>query len=277
VSREHPTEGHSRSSAETPKQPQASSFHPVRRPSGDALVRSARAPICEHTTTQVAQIKNTRSGGCDAGHPERPSEGCAAAKLADALGDQWVLRGGDEQAATGLYMQSLARSLRTALARVKVAQRALADALKKEGISALITGIKGIGVSLAAAITIGLHGNDGRRREQLALRLGASPVTTRSGKTGDARPGVHMRRAAAPTMRRASYLMGWQLTGNHRWAKAQYAACRARGISAAGAYRRITRSFSRILPALIKNNTPFDEERYILALKRRGVAWAMPL
>ena len=51
----------------------------------------------------------------------------------------------------------------------------------------------------------------------------------------------------------------------------------ARGKRAASAFRRIVRSFSRVLHALIRDGKAFDEDVYIAALKRRGATWAQTL
>lgn len=193
-----------------------------------------------------------------------------------ALGEVWAPMDADEVVAAQLQVHALVRALREALARVASAKQALNDAVAEHDKEGVITSTLGIGPSLALAITIGMAATTDDR-DSLAVSLGAAPVTRRSGTLGDARPHVHMRRAAAPAMRRSSYLIGWQLVGNYRWAKAQYTACRARGLRAAAAYRCVTRSFSRVVPALIKNNTPFDEERYLEGLKKQGVAWAQGL
>ena len=75
-------------------------------------------------------------------------------------------------------------------------------------------------------------------------------------------------------MRKVGYLIAVQLVGRHAWAKAQFAHYRAKGINSAGAYRRIGRSFSRVLTALVRDNAAFDEARYVAALKQNGVPWA---
>lgn len=199
------------------------------------------------------------------------------AKLTKALGERWAYVDEAELCAIRMAVRHHVQAMREALARAQAVEKALEEAIAESPTGNAVQAIKGIGSSLATAIALGLSGGDGTQRDQLALSLGAAPVTMRSGTRGDARPGVRMRRAVAPMMQRASYLLGWQLVGHHRWAKAQYAACRAKGMSAAAAYRRITRSFSRVLTALIRQNTAFDEDRYIAALKQKGVAWAQTL
>ena len=86
-----------------------------------------------------------------------------------------------------------------------------------------------------------------------------------------------MRRAGKPVLHSVPYILGLQLSMRHRWAKAAYAHYRARGKTAAAAFRCITRSFLRVAQAMQRDGLAFDEERYITALKSKGVEWAMAL
>lgn len=215
----------------------------------------------------------------DANERDAALKGSCKAKracLRQAMADAWIEYDDNELAAIAVQMRARVQALREAIARDRAARKALGEAVATHADAQILTAVNGIGDSLAAAIIIGAAGADASR-DGISLALGAAPVTTRSGKKGDARPGVHMRRAAPASMRKAAYQIGWQLTGNHRWARAQYAACRAKGHSAAAAYRRITRSFARIVTALIRDGVAFDEERYIQQLKNKGVSWAMTL
>ena len=85
--------------------------------------------------------------------------------------------------------------------------------------------------------------------------------------------GAHVHRA----LKKSAHILGMQLVKHYRFARAQYDDLRARGKRAAAAFRRIVRSFSRVLHALIRDGKAFDEDVYIAALKRRGVAWAQAL
>lgn len=197
--------------------------------------------------------------------------------FAVAFGEDWNAIDEAEEDAIRLHVRHLASVLDDALRRQRRVQKSLAEATGASATSATTEPLDGIGPYLGGAIAIGFACADGANRDSLALQLGAAPVTTRSGTTGDRRPNVRMRRAVSSPMKKAAHLMGFQLVGHYRWAHAQYAFYRARGISGPGAYRRITRSFSRILTALHRDKTLFDEARYITGLKRRGVTWAMDL
>jgi len=135
--------------------------------------------------------------------------------------------------------------------------------------------MNGIGPFIGSAVIIGLYNANGR--DELGTSLCTVPVTVRSGTQGDRYPLVKVRRAASPTMRKAGHLLGFQMVRCFDVARAQYAFYRSRGITATGAYRRVARSFSRVLTALHRDHAEFDENLYIAALKRRGVEWAMAL
>jgi hypothetical protein len=53
-----------------------------------------------------------------------------------------------------------------------------------------------------------------------------------------------------------------------------YVDARARGQTAATAYRRIARSLLRILTAVVRTGEPYDDARYVASLKAKGVPWA---
>lgn len=197
------------------------------------------------------------------------------AELARAFGEDWGAFDEDEEGAVRLILSVLASALARAVKANKRAKKALEDAMATKEAASPVAHLAGFGPFLSSAVDVGLHGADGR--DDLAIALGAAPVTRRSGVSGDRRPHASMRRAVSPVMKKAGHLLGFQLVGHHRTAKAQYAYYRSRGISANGAYRRVARSFSRIFTALQRDNATFDEDRYISALKAKNVEWAKDL
>lgn len=216
--------------------------------------------------------------------PETQREACMSgsnkerrAQMAQAFGEDWKAIDPDEEQSVRLHIELLVASVKSALSRKKRAKAALEAAARECDISDAIKNLEGFGPFLTAATAVGLSRGQDAGRDGLGMALGSSPVTVRSGVMGDRRPNVKMRRAAPPLMRKASHILGFQLVGNYRFAKAQYAFYRARGISANGAYRRLARSFSRVLVALNRDGVPFDEDLYIERLKRKGVQWALEL
>lgn len=144
--------------------------------------------------------------------------------------------------------------------------------------------MNGIGTVIrgALAISFGIADEQAKlagvpNRDAAAMLMGAAPVTRRSGVMGDAAPRASRRRAGNKVLHTVPYILGLQLSTRHPWAKAAYAHYRARGKTAAAAFRCITRSFLRVARAMERDGLAFDEERYITALKSKGVEWAMAL
>lgn len=162
--------------------------------------------------------------------------------------------------------------------QIAVLDKHIEAALADEG--ELCMSMNGIGVQLASSIiTFGFGGEVPADRDAASIRMGASPVFVGSAKRRDGKPkgAAVMRRAAPPRARAATYLIGRLLTQHLRWAKAMFAHYRSHGQGAAGAYRRIARAGLRILTAMMRTNTPYDDARYVAALKANGVPWAMAL
>lgn len=147
------------------------------------------------------------------------------------------------------------------------------------GARQLFDTVGGIGLHQATVLLLHGVGDAHDNRDQAGIRLGACPVFSGSGLRKDHTPkgGSRMRRSAPPRARRAVYLMGRLAIQNLAWAKAMYADARGRGKSAATAFRRIARALLRILTAMVRNNAPYDDDRYVASLKAKGVAWAATL
>lgn len=197
--------------------------------------------------------------------------------LMKAFGEDWGTLDTSEEQVARLQVKLVAKQLGEALAHHKHVMKALVVARKKCAASPVVERLPGVGPYLGAAVTIALELADPNARDSLAIQFAAAPVTRRSGVTGDRQPSVRMRRAAPRAMKKATHLLGFQLVGNYRWAKAQYKFYRAKGKKGADAFRRVVRSFLRIVGALHRTNTTFDEPRYIQTLQRKGVPWAMAL
>lgn len=131
---------------------------------------------------------------------------------------------------------------------------------------------------LLAATLIQFAFRDGvpANRDEASIRMGASPVFVGSAKDrrGRAKGTVVMRRAAASRARRATYLIGRLAMQRLGWAAAMYEDARSRGQNAATAFRRIARCVLRIQTAMVRTGRPYDDARYVAALKAKGVPWA---
>jgi hypothetical protein len=94
---------------------------------------------------------------------------------------------------------------------------------------------------------------------------GIAPVTERSGN----RSWVHWR-YACPTFLRQTFVE-WvgQTVPRSAWAKAFYTAIRARGSRHQAALRALAFRWIRILHRCWRDRAPYDEARYLMALKKR--------
>ena len=196
--------------------------------------------------------------------------------LEQVLPVQWVPLSRMQDTVARIQLRSCARMLQSALKEYAQLRRDLDAATQSEPSCAIARAVPGIGPAHAAAYAVAFGAGEGGR-DSLGMRLGQSPVTNRSGKLGDKRPTVSMRRACRPVMRRSGSLIAVQLVCHQDWAAAAFKYYRAQGKTAFAAYRRIGRSFSRVMYACIRDGQIFDRDRYVQALKSKGVVWAAGL
>ena len=174
--------------------------------------------------------------------------------------------------------------LRTTLRCEARAQTELEERLDKTSGLDHIRSIEGVGPVIASGLALAFTIGDGRsndapgqQRDAAAIVIGAAPVTSRSGTMGDAAPRARMRRTASNLLKLIPNFLGLQLISRHDWAAAAFTYYRSRGKSPNTAYRCITRSFLRVVQALERDGTTFDSDRYVAALKKKGVPWALAL
>jgi transposase IS116/IS110/IS902 family protein len=98
------------------------------------------------------------------------------------------------------------------------------------------------------------------------LTRGSAPVTERSGKT----VWVHHRVACPKFVKQTFHEFADQSIRFSRWARAYYDQQRARGNTHHAALRALAYKWIRILFRCWKEHRPYDEARYIAALRRRG-------
>jgi transposase len=131
----------------------------------------------------------------------------------------------------------------------------------------LFESLPGAGAALAPRLLVAF----GERRERfpnaaaLQKYAGIAPVTERSGN----KSWVHWR-WACPTFLRQTFIE-WvaQTITRSFWAKAFYDSCRARGMRHQAALRSLAFKWIRILYRCWIDRTPYDESRYLSALRKR--------
>ena len=118
---------------------------------------------------------------------------------------------------------------------------------------------------------------------------GSAPVTLSTGRKrprpGDARARgprygrkvVLMRRACDPDLQADLNQWAGQSVATSRWANACYDDLRRRGMPHNTALRTLANKWVKILAAVTRTNTAYDEDRHLRDLIRQGVPWALPL
>jgi transposase len=123
---------------------------------------------------------------------------------------------------------------------------------------------------LVAEVTTSLGpAPDARSLQTLA---GTCPVTKRSGK--QKRGWVGMRHACKKDLQGAMYTVARCSVRSSAWARAYYDQQRARGAGHNAALRALSNKWLKILAALLRDRSTYDEERHQQALRRAGVPWA---
>lgn len=194
-----------------------------------------------------------------------------------ALSDDWGAVAAEMEAAVRIRIRHTAKLLQNAEKAQAETRKELDAQAQVHPVAKVLRGINGIGPVLSAGISVALDQSDGTDRDAAAKKLGVAPVTRRSGTLGDKAPLVTMRRSSTELMRRLGHYIAVQLVRLQPWAKAAFSYYRAHGKSSFGSYRVISRSFLRVILALLRDGSEFDEKRYVAALKTHGVPWAMAL
>jgi transposase len=166
-----------------------------------------------------------------------------------------------------LLVETLLPQLRAACAAIERFDAEIASLCAELPDYELFRALPGAGPALAPRLLVAF----GERRERfpdaaaLQKYAGVAPVTERSGN----KSWVHWR-WSCPTFLRQSFIE-WvgQTVPRSFWAQAFYKSCRARGMKHQAALRALAFKWIRILRRCWTDRTPYDESRYLLALKKR--------
>jgi transposase len=181
--------------------------------------------------------------------------------------------------AIALRVRQMLTSIESLIQQLREIDKALDELTADLGSRQLLESVDGIGLQQAVMMLMHGFGSATDHRDDAGIRMGASPVFRGSALTTSGKPkgSAHMRLAAPSRAKRGVYHLGRLATQNLAWASAMYADARRRGQSAATAFRRIARSLLRVLTAMLRDNVPYDDARYVAALKAKGVPWAASL
>jgi hypothetical protein len=139
----------------------------------------------------------------------------------------------------------------------------------------IFTALPGAGPALAPRLLAAL-GTDRKRfhhATELSEYTGIAPVTERSGK----KEWVHWRWAASTFLRQTFHEFAGLSIQQSEWARAHYDLQRERGKNHHAAVRSVAFKWIRVIFRCWKDRTPYDEQRYHEALRRRGSPLAQRL
>ncbi len=167
-----------------------------------------------------------------------------------------------------LLVRTLARQLKALAPSVKRFDQEIERRFQEHEDAELFRALPGSGAALAPRLLVAFGSDRNRfpRATDVQQLSGIAPVTEHSGQR------CHVRwRWAAPTFLRqtfhefAHHSVRWS-----RWAQAYYDIQRERGKGHQAAVRALAFKWIRIIWRCWQDRTPYDEERYIRALTRRG-------
>jgi transposase len=167
-----------------------------------------------------------------------------------------------------IAVESLLAQLRAVVDAIERLDAQIAERARKLPDFALFEALPGAGAALAPRLLVAF----GERRERFPNAaafqkyVGVAPVTERSGNQS----WVHWRFSCSTFIRQT--LVEWteQTIPTSFWAKAFYERHRAKGASHNAAIRALAFKWIRVLWRCWVDRVPYDESRYLSALRKRG-------
>ncbi len=170
--------------------------------------------------------------------------------------------------ASSTMVQSLAGQLRCLNQAVAEFDRQLKALFQQHPDYALYDSFPGAGAALAPRLLAAM----GSRRDRFASAVevqqfsGIAPVTVRSGKSC----WIHHRWACPKFVRQSFHEFAKESIMQSAWARAYYDQQKERGASHQAAVRALAFKWIRIIYRCWKERSPYQEQRYIDGLRRRG-------
>jgi transposase len=169
--------------------------------------------------------------------------------------------------ASALMAQTLAEQLQAVIASLERLDRAIEGLFGQHPDQELFNSLPGAGEALAPRLAAAF-GSDRHRfqsAEELQQFSGVAPVTEASGKMR----WVHWRMACPKFLRQTFHEFAAASTHRSLWARAYYDRQRQRGASHHAAVRALAYKWVRILYRCWQTHTPYNEDLYLEALRRR--------
>jgi|SRR5215469_2493049 len=185
----------------------------------------------------------------------------AIRKALPAVHDTALLRAG---AASTTSLIAVLKALNTSIASL---DQDIAAQLSHHPELDLFAGLAGAGPVLLPRLIVafGTQRDRFQSAAELAAYSGIAPVTKKSGKSQS----VHFRLACPMFLRQTFHEFAAHSIPGSPWAKEYYQQQRGRGAGHNAAVRSLAFKWIRVLYRCWKDRTPYDEKRYLEALKRR--------
>ena len=169
--------------------------------------------------------------------------------------------------ASALMAQTMVEQLRSVIDALARLDQALEDLFGQHPDQDLFNGLPGAGDALAPRLAVAFGSDRDRYKsaEDLQKFSGVAPVTESSGKTR----WVHWRMACPKFLRQTFHEFAAASLKKSLWARAYYEQRRLHGASHHAAVRALAYKWVRILYRCWQNRTPYNEARYLEALRRR--------
>jgi transposase len=174
--------------------------------------------------------------------------------------------------ASALMTQTLVEQLRSVIAALARLDQALQELFGQHPDQELFDGLPGAGEALGPRLAAAFGSDRDRYQsaEQIQQFSGVAPVTESSGKMR----WVHWRLACPKFLRQTFHEFADASRKKSLWARAYYEQQRQHGVSHHAAVRALAYKWIRILYRCWKTRTPYDESRYLDALRqRRSPLW----
>jgi transposase len=167
-----------------------------------------------------------------------------------------------------LKVQMLARQIEALRPSIDRYEKEIARRFAGQDDAHLFESLPGAGEHLVPRLLVAFGTDRDRfdRATEIQQLTGIAPVTERSGK----RTWVHWRWSASTFVRQSFHEFARLSIHHSEWARAYYELQRQRGKGHHAALRALAFKWLRILFRCWKDRVPYDEARYLRALRKRG-------
>lgn len=170
--------------------------------------------------------------------------------------------------ASTLAAQTLARQIRAINVSIEEYDQAIKKIFKAHPDSFIFDSFPGAGQNLAPRLLTAFGTDRDRYASAVDIQTysGIAPVVERSGK----QEWIHWRWACPKFIRQSFHEFARCSLASSLWAQAYFKQQKERGASPHAAFRALAFKWQRILFRCWQDRVPYDEDRYIEALKRNG-------